>query len=470
MPYEIKKTNQCPASNPFGVFNQITGDLRSRCHPSRARALAQMRALYAAESGKMNSEACVLNLVKEFNDEWLEGNKKWVKVYPFSSWSHPIFSDTSIDEEIATSLKASFDSKVYGEQELVVSYDHGLDPAKGGKAAGWYEQLDVRDDGLWGLVRFTDVARSEIESGEWRYFSGEHYDEWENPHTGETHQLVFCGGAVTNRPYVKEGMIPLNFSEIFVERGEKVDEPANTDNVTEVTDEHADVEHSEPGTQGEPRTDERNDDDSADSGSRIDTPPEAEDTVDENQLRELLGVGPDVAIQDAITQLIAEVTPLREAAKAHSEVKQFAEMFPAQAKELEDARKDRESRRAKQFAESFANIADKDGKTTGKGYPQVVLDKLEQLHKSFSENTATVSDVTEVLELAAQLGMVDYNEVGSSREDSSLATDNPAKAFAEKVQQIKRDDKLDDKAAITAAAEQFPELYEGYRNQVAGRR
>ena len=173
MPYEIKKTSQCPASKPFGVFNKDSGDLRGRCHPSRARALAQMRALYAAESGRMNSEAYVLNRVKDFSEsEWLDGNRKWIKIYPFSSWSHPIFSDTSIDEETAQALKASFDSKLYGEQELAVSYDHGLDPAKGGKAAGWFEQLDVRDDGLWGLVRFTDTARQEIDAGEWRYVSG----------------------------------------------------------------------------------------------------------------------------------------------------------------------------------------------------------------------------------------------------------------------------------------------------------
>src|SRR4051812_5826612 len=95
VPYKLVNPHpQCPAGKPIGVINKATGDLRGRCHATRAKALAQMRALYAAEN-KMNSEQIVVNLVKNFSDEWLEGNRKWVKIYPFSSWSHPMFSDTA---------------------------------------------------------------------------------------------------------------------------------------------------------------------------------------------------------------------------------------------------------------------------------------------------------------------------------------------------------------------------------------
>src|SRR5882672_10965461 len=99
MPYEVKRSPSCPINKPFGVFNKDTGTLNNRCHTSRAKALAQVRAIYASESGKMSSEIAVVNLVKEFSEEWIDGNKKWIKVYPFSSWTHPLFSDTSIDEE-----------------------------------------------------------------------------------------------------------------------------------------------------------------------------------------------------------------------------------------------------------------------------------------------------------------------------------------------------------------------------------
>jgi len=547
MPYIIKRTPSCPANKPYGVFNKNTNDLRGRCHESRAKALAQMRALYAAESGKMNSEVAVVNLVKEFSDDWLEGNKKWIKVYPYSSWSHPLFTDTSIDEDTALALKESFDNKYYGEQDYVVSYDHGLDPAKGGKAAGWYELLEVRDDGLWGLVRFTQTARQEIDAGEWRYFSGEHFDEYENPHTGEVHNLVFSGGAVTNKPYVKEGMVPLNFSDVYIEKefawstayknnlpdsaflyiapggkkdsegktiprslrffpvkdsSGKVDQAhvtaalrlipkagvsssikatalakakrlagskSNSEVDMDPVDEHVPEEHADPGQTGDEASLEgANNDDAADTGSRINTPPPSPFEQTDARLREILNLDPDADIIKAATDLVAEVKPLRDAAKAHSEKKSFAEMYPEQAaklKRLED--KDREES-AKAFSERYSNLPDETGKFTNKGFPAVVTDKLTALHKSFSEGSGTIVDVTEVLDLIAKTGLVDYTETGSSRHETYVP--DPPKAFADKVIEIQNDDKVDYRTAVKLASERHPDLYEGYRKSIPGRR
>lgn len=463
MPYEIKKTPSCPVSKPFGVFNKNTGTLDNRCHVSRAKALAQMRALYAAESGKMNSEAAVVTLVKSFSDEWLDDNRKWIKVYPYSSWTHPVFSDTAIDEETAKALKDSFDRKLYGEQDYVVTYDHGLDSAKGGKAAGWYEQLEVRDDGLWGLVRFTDIARQEIDAGEWRYFSGEHYDEYKHPHTGEVNNLVFSGGAITNKPYVKEGMVPLNFSDVYVERS-TMDTPAG---------EHVPEEHADPGQTTEPPTEGLNEDDS--EGSRLTPKPEENvdgvtDSALDKAIREKLGLDPEADIVKAVTDMYEEVKPLRDAAKAHSEKKSFAEQYPAEAAKLErhDAR-EREIN-AKAFSDKFARLTDKDGKPTSKGYPAIVLEKLTELHKSFSEGKATVSDVEEAMVLMARTGTVDFTETGSSRSES-FDDETPAdKKFAEKVVEIMHADKLDYASATKIATEKHPELFEAYRNSLPGSR
>lgn len=465
MPYIIKKTPSCPASKPFGVFNKNTGDLRGRCHPSKAKALAQMRALYAAESGtKMNSEVAVINLVKEFSDEWLEGNRKWIKVYPYSSWSHPIFSDTEIDQETAQALKESFDNKYYGEQDYVVSYDHGLDPAKGGKAAGWYEKLDVRDDGLWGLVRFTDIARQEIDAGEWRYFSGEHFDEFKNPHTGEEYNLVFSGGAVTNKPYVKEGMIPLNFSDVFIEKANsEVGMPDETKN------ESVPNEHADPGQTQDPPLEGANTDDAADKGTRVDSPPPSTQTQTDARLREILGLDPDADIIKATTDLMAEVKPLRDAAKAHSEKKSFAEMYPAEAAKMKRFEEKERNDAAKAFSERYLNVADDTGKITNKGFPAVVTNKLEEMHKKFSDGSASIIDVTEVLDLVSKTGLVDYTETGSSRVDPYASSDAP-KAFADKVIEIQEADKVDYRTAVGLASERHPDLYEGYRKSIPGRR
>lgn len=48
MPYVVKQDDRCPASKPWGVSNQKTGDLRG-CHPTKEHARLQQKALYAAE-------------------------------------------------------------------------------------------------------------------------------------------------------------------------------------------------------------------------------------------------------------------------------------------------------------------------------------------------------------------------------------------------------------------------------------
>ncbi len=64
-----------------------------------------------------------------------------------------------------------------GETELVIDYDHqtvfGAKDGVGGRApaAGWVKQLDVRDDGIYGLVEWTEAAAAAIKAKEYRYIS-----------------------------------------------------------------------------------------------------------------------------------------------------------------------------------------------------------------------------------------------------------------------------------------------------------
>src|SRR6266404_7711496 len=131
-----------------------------------------------------------LHNVKEFSDvPWINENQKWVQLYPYGSWTHPLFSDTTIDRSVDDTLVKNFDDRVMG-RDIVVEYDHGLDKAKGGKAAGKVVKQEARDDGLYGLVEFNDVAKQEIDNGEWHYMSNSHWDTWTNPQTQQTHEFV----------------------------------------------------------------------------------------------------------------------------------------------------------------------------------------------------------------------------------------------------------------------------------------
>jgi hypothetical protein len=164
----------------------------------------------------MHGEMNYLQPVRTFAEtSWVEDNKKWIQLYPYDSWDHPVYGTTTVDKEIAQKFVENFDKGVRGH-EIHTDYEHGKDPAKGTKASGKYVKLETRDEGLFGLVEFTDTAKEEIEKGEWNYWSTSHFDSWKHPQTGEEFEFVIEGGGLTNKPYVK-GMVPLNFSELLVE-------------------------------------------------------------------------------------------------------------------------------------------------------------------------------------------------------------------------------------------------------------
>lgn len=182
------------------------------CHDDREDALKHMRALYASEPKTMKYSLIELDDNTLIPDEADDPNVKWVKAWRYSSWDHPMYGTVEITPDTAEQFKNHFNAGSLGREHLV-NYDHGLDPAKGGKSGGAILDIEPKDDGVYYKVRFTDPALQEIEAGEWRYLSPE-YDDWVNPETGELFENMPIDLALTNQPFFK-GMPPLNFSEIF---------------------------------------------------------------------------------------------------------------------------------------------------------------------------------------------------------------------------------------------------------------
>lgn len=241
-----------------------------------------------------------------------------------------------------------------------------------------------------------------------------------------------------------------------------------------VTDESKEMEHSEPGSGSppQPRTDEDGSDDEAiKEGWRRDTPPIAKDMEGgvenelDSKLREMLGLSEDADIIKAVEDMNAEVTPLREAAKVHSEKKAFAEAYPDEFKRLDKLEKINRDNEAKAFAERFSKI----GEDEKKGFSTVVLDKLTELHRSFGEGSASTADLAELMELVgSDKGIVDYEEMGSAR--AKQVPTNPAKAFSEKVVELQESDKLEYGDAVNLAMQRYPDLFAGYRAAIPGTR
>ena len=71
----------------------------------------------------------------------------------------------------AADLKRAVEQFKSRNEPLPILYDHGHDPSKGSKAAGWIDSVDLASDGLWANCRWTDTARQEIRSGEWGFRS-----------------------------------------------------------------------------------------------------------------------------------------------------------------------------------------------------------------------------------------------------------------------------------------------------------
>jgi phage I-like protein len=158
----------------------------------------------------------------------------WIQAMPLGKYDHPIHGPIDITPEKVTQFADNVNNKVRG-QELDVDYDH---KANGGEAAGWVKEAEARPDGLWLLVEWTKTAYQKLKERAYRYFSPEYNDEWTHPKSGDKFQNVLFGGAITNRPFLKD-ILAINMSELI--RGAATDPaPPPTDEPSEGGSEEVD--------------------------------------------------------------------------------------------------------------------------------------------------------------------------------------------------------------------------------------
>jgi len=144
----------------------------------------------------------------KFDDATLSS---WIQLMPLGSYNHVLHGQINITPQKVQKFVENFRKNVRGIK-LDVDYDH---KAHDGKAAGWIEDIQDRGfDGLWGRVKWTQPAYQSLKAGEYQYFSPEFQDEWEHPQTSEVHQDVLFGGAITNRPFLKD-IQPINLHEVI---------------------------------------------------------------------------------------------------------------------------------------------------------------------------------------------------------------------------------------------------------------
>lgn len=187
--------------------------------------------------------------------------------------------------------------------------------------------------------------------------------------------------------------------------------------------------------------------------------------TERTSLRETLELEPGANLVDAVTELKAELDPIKEVQASASEQAKFAEQYPEQYAEILELRQTRIDGNAKSFKEQYERFSKKDGdkevKTTV-GFPMVTLNKIEESHKAISSGNFSHAMLGNLLNLVTQNGFVDFAELGSNRQGESLVSD-PIQQFANRIASLMTDDKLEAREATNVAARKWPEEYEAYR-------
>jgi len=134
----------------------------------------------------------------------------WIHSMTVGEYDHPLHGKISITPERIQRFADNINNRIRGI-DLDIDYDH---KAHDGSAAGWVQSAQTRPNGLWLLVKWTQTAYQKLKEGAYRYFSPEFHDEWKHPQSGQTFKDVLFGGAITNRPFLKD-ILPINMTEFI---------------------------------------------------------------------------------------------------------------------------------------------------------------------------------------------------------------------------------------------------------------
>lgn len=347
-----------------------------------------------------------------------------VHALPGGTYKHPIYGEMKFTDDRIQNFADSVTKKTRGI-DPDIDYDHKRDVAKGNKAAGWVKNAEVRPsaDGskkdLHLLIEWTPEGAQSIRNKEYRYFSSEVADEWEDAQ-GKKHTDVLLGGGLTNRPYMKN-LLPLNLSELQFS-----DEPQ---------------------------------------------PPEKGEQVDPKELRRKLGLA-ETATDAEVDTRLSEWSKLADPPKKDDkddELKKLAETNPLIKAYLaeRDEIKVQLAEMQKQLA--LSNVTRQLSELTRSPKVQLSAAILNEARDLMLAAPMTLSEkIFNLLgNIAKGEGVTLMGERGSPRPDAPGRTDDEdsTKKLNEAVASIMEKDKVDYGTALERAVFADPDLYEAHRKQ-----
>lgn len=343
----------------------------------------------------------------------------WVHALPGGTYKHPVYGEMQFTDVKVTNLADSVSKKVRGI-DPDIDYDHKTDKAMGNRAAGWVMGAETRpsSDGskkdLWLLVEWTPNGAKSVQDKEYRYFSSEITDEWEDSQ-GTKHQDVLLGGGITNRPYMKN-LMPLNLSEL----------------------EFAD---SRPSTEGE--------------------------QVDPKRLRQQLGLAEtatDAEVDAKLSELTKPPTPPQ--TDPNDELKKLAEANPLVKAFMDEQTKTRQQLAEMQGQLTLANVMRQLTELTTGAKVQLSANALNEARDLMvALPTALGEKLFGLLKIVADgSGIVELGErAGGDPTRTGGEGDDPTKRFNDAIKALMDKGKLNYGAAAEAVALAEPTLFEQYR-------
>ena len=415
------KVDLAHVRNALARLNQVKGMPANVQKTVRAKLEAALKSKNASDVGYY----FVLNAYKALSEAEIETvenhDLKWINAFPFGEFA---YGDETVvfNKDRADRMVKNFTDgiRVLGDNDLCIDYDHMMDSAKGGKAAGWIKGVEARDDGLYVGAEFTPGAITEIENKEWKYLSPSYYDEF-----GDVED-VLKGLALTNQPVIRN-IPPINFSEVA-----EIEKEVN-ENVSDDDKKAAEEAAAKMKELSEARA------------KMLSTLGLAEDATDEDMV--------------AKAEEIAETAATVDKALAEAdEMKELSEKFPAYAKRLAKLETDGRESAAKSFSESYLRKGDI-------GLAPVVVGKIGTFHKELSERGLSDKPLAAILDgIFEKGGLIDYRERGTSETDTGeKITDEKqaVKAFSEAMQ-VHMSEGKDAKEALELTAKEHPDLWKAY--------
>jgi len=148
----------------------------------------------------------------------------WYQFAPIGEFPHAGADVIQVvDAEACTAMSARFkaDATVDNFAGLLIDFDHfSMDGSQRSEAAGWVTDMESRETGLWGKIRWSDIGEEAVKGGRYRFLSpvwarSDCVDLGPSTGSGQVAARIrpvrMLNAALTNDPNLK-GLSPLSNS------------------------------------------------------------------------------------------------------------------------------------------------------------------------------------------------------------------------------------------------------------------